>query len=215
VTVVPAKSPTPAPTALRADQEDAAAEVLAAAFFGDPLFQFLCPDEARRRRMLSPFHRRVVRLYRTAGRARAVEVDGEVLGVQLGTPPEGLPPPTGPYLRFFAANLLARPSHRPPLSRLLPGIRMLSFVERHHLPDPHWYGGVLGVAPTAQGRGVGRALLGDVFGDADAGGRPVYLETTAPDNVPLYEHFGFEVRDILEPPGDAPTVWTMLRPTAA
>ena len=112
---------------------------------------------------------------------------------------------------FVGANLLARPSRRPSLSRLLGGIRMLSFVERHHPSEPHWYVGVLGVAPAAQGRGVGRALLDDVFARSAADDRPVYLETTNPDNVALYEHFGFEIRERLEPPGGGPPVWTMLR----
>ncbi len=207
----PAPPSAPAVAALRAGQVDAAAELLAAAFFDDPLFRYLCPDEARRRRVLLHLQRTVIRLYATAGEARVIGEDDGPLGVLLRAAPGELTPPLGAFLRFLGANLLARPSVRPALPRVVGGIRMLAHVERHHLADPHWYVAVLGVAPAAQGRGVGRALLDDVFARAEADGVPVYLETTNPDNVPLYEHLGFETREELEPPGGGPPVWTMLR----
>ncbi|HKH05426.1 MAG TPA: GNAT family N-acetyltransferase [Acidimicrobiales bacterium] len=52
------------------------------------------------------------------------------------------------------------------------------------------------VAPSAQGTGVGRALLDAVGGWAAAAGRPAVTLTTFADvpwNRPLYEHLGFRV----------------------
>lgn len=59
--------------------------------------------------------------------------------------------------------------------------------------DPEFEVHTIGVAPSAQGRGVGRALLEAVLEHADAAGGPVFLEVRT-DNaaaIGLYESMGF------------------------
>jgi GNAT superfamily N-acetyltransferase len=71
-----------------------------------------------------------------------------------------------------------------------------SFAEEIHRQDirrPHWYLGVLGVEPALHGQGLGTALLEPRLQRADREGRPCYLETTQPANVPFYEGLGFRV----------------------
>jgi len=210
---MPERSATPVP--LRPEHASGAARVLADAFAGDPLFRFLCPSDARREAFLRHFQRTVVRLFLSAAEGRVVLDDGVVLGVALVAPPGRSNPPFLDRCRFFLANLLAPPGVRAPLRSFVAGLGLLDEVERHHYPQPHWYLGVLGVSPAAQGRGVGRALLDEVFRLGDADGLPVYLETTHAPNVPLYEHVGFEVLERIEPRKAGPTTWTMLRRPSA
>ena len=63
-------------------------------------------------------------------------------------------------------------------------------------PQPHYYLGVIGVAPDARGTGAGGALLQAFcrLSAADPRSSGVYLETGNPDNLPFYAHHGFEVR---------------------
>jgi hypothetical protein len=46
----------------------------------------------------------------------------------------------------------------------------------------------------------------------DEEGAAAYLESSNLDNVPLYEHFGFQVTGALDLPVGAPVINTMWRP---
>ena len=61
-----------------------------------------------------------------------------------------------------------------------------------HVRGSHLYLWVLGVHPDAQGRGIGRVLMEDVIGRAEAQRIPVYLETATEENVDMYLGFGFQ-----------------------
>jgi ribosomal protein S18 acetylase RimI-like enzyme len=79
--------------------------------------------------------------------------------------------------------------------------------------DPHFYLGVIGVDPAAQGRGAGRALL-DAFCDAsraEAKSAGVYLETGSPSSLAFYLRNGFEVRG--EGRLGTTSLWCLYRPT--
>ena len=60
-------------------------------------------------------------------------------------------------------------------------------------PMPHYYLFVLGVSPSAQGRGAGGFLLKSMLERIDREKMPAYLETQKESNVGLYRRFGFEV----------------------
>ncbi|MCF3118097.1 GNAT family N-acetyltransferase [Streptomyces arenae] len=81
-----------------------------------------------------------------------------------------------------------------------------------HTPqEPHWSLALIGADPAAQGQGHGSALLRSGLAQADAAGLPVYLESSKPSNIPVYEHFGFAVREEMRLPGEGPVLWTMWR----
>lgn len=77
--------------------------------------------------------------------------------------------------------------------------------------DPVWHLATVGVAPDAQGQGLGRAVLEPGLEAARDQGRAAYLETSSPGNVTFYERLGFEVSGRVRLPDDGPTVWAMLR----
>jgi len=84
-------------------------------------------------------------------------------------------------------------------------------VHREVAPDPHYYLLTLGVAPEAQGRGAGGRLVRTMIERAKAEGKPVYLETQRPENVPIYERLGFRVASETEIPNIGLRNWAMLR----
>ena len=85
-------------------------------------------------------------------------------------------------------------------------------MDAHHPTDRrHAYLWFLGVAPAAQGRGVGSALLRAANARLDAEGLPAYLETGTTRNVALYERHGFKVISEHKARADAPNMWSMWR----
>lgn len=66
-----------------------------------------------------------------------------------------------------------------------------------HQPDEdHYYLGVIGVHPSLQGKGAGKALL-DAFcepSQSDPKSRGVYLDTANPESLQFYYRNGFELR---------------------
>ena len=88
---------------------------------------------------------------------------------------------------------------------------------RRHRTDPDGHSVLHGLRPKAhQGRGLGGQLLRRLSARADAAALPVYLETDDPNNVPLYERFGYRVLTA-EAPASLPTVtmWRMQREAAS
>ncbi len=69
-----------------------------------------------------------------------------------------------------------------------------------HPHEPHAHLVFLGVAPRAQGRGVGSAILKHTLALLDAAGTPALLEATTERNVALYQRHGFDIVDNLHLP---------------
>mmetsp|Transcript_21553 Transcript_21553/g.38428 ORF Transcript_21553/g.38428 Transcript_21553/m.38428 type:complete len:280 (-) Transcript_21553:278-1117(-) len=62
----------------------------------------------------------------------------------------------------------------------------------------HFYVWIMATAPTAQGRGCCRALLGVVEWLAGREGVPAHLETLGDRNVAVYSHLGYAVKGTYE-----------------
>jgi len=65
-------------------------------------------------------------------------------------------------------------------------------VRTHPREQSHWYLAVIGVDPSRKGRGVGAALPRSRPARCDKEGIAADLESSNPENVPLYEHLGFQ-----------------------
>jgi len=83
-------------------------------------------------------------------------------------------------------------------------------MEEWRPKEPHWYLPFIGVDPTAQNRGIGRALMSYGVSRCVQQGQSVYLESTNPRNISLYERHGFEVMGEIRV-GKAPLITPMLR----
>ena len=71
-------------------------------------------------------------------------------------------------------------------------VALTEVMEERHPPRSHHYLWFLAVHPSAQGQGLGGALLRDRLAWCDQHCQPAYLEATSPRNRGLYERHGFE-----------------------
>jgi len=181
---------------------DAVGRIGAAAFHDDPVGRWLVPDEDRRRRLFPAVFRRYF---------EAFAPHGETYVNDAGTG-AALWQPAGVDL-FATADEGARWSSAvgaivgPDAGRWA----LLEEVFEAHTPaEPHMHLQILAVVPQAQGRGIGSALMSEVFERADREGTAAYLEATSHRNRALYERHGFEYRGPIAIPG-GPTLHAMWR----
>jgi len=59
-----------------------------------------------------------------------------------------------------------------------------------HLIFYLWF---IGVNPESQHQGIGSALLKDIIAESNVAKRPIYLETSMPENLKFYNKFGFNI----------------------
>ncbi len=181
----------------------ALSDVLQAAFFDDPLWGWLTPDERTR-------SRRLAGLFSTFLRAHffprgSVWTTTDRAGAALWAPPgESSISPLRLTLYLPAvARAFGRHSVR--------ALRALDHTERLHPKEPFWYLGFLGTTPARQGQGVGSAVLAPVLERCDTEQLPAYLESSKESNIPFYRRHGFEVIGETRLPVDGPPVWRMWR----
>lgn len=174
---------------------DAIAETLARAFEDDRAWGWAF--EPREREGGAAAERKLAAL-RTVFRFCAVaalgygwvRVTAGVEAVALWIPPGEPEMPPAEAKRFPA---VIRDACGPETGERL--LRVMEGFDRDHPSEPpHYFLDVLGTHPNYAGHGYGLGLLAANLAEIDAaGGVPVYLETSKPHNVGLYERFGFEV----------------------
>jgi ribosomal protein S18 acetylase RimI-like enzyme len=199
----PSRSPSHPPIR-KATRDDvpSLALALARAYYQDPVWSFLLPDEARRelalRRYFTIELRDVVLPHDTAWTTE------RAIGALLSLPPGHwrLSPLTmarrGPaFLRAFGSDL--------PRSLLA-----LTLLERVHPRVPHYFLAYAGIPPEWQSKGLGSALVSPLLERSDAERSPVYLEATSERAVAFYQRHGFAVTDELRLK-NGPPLWLMWR----
>ncbi len=93
------------------------------------------------------------------------------------------------------------------------GLRVAEAMFAHHpRPQSHWYLRYVGVAPTAQGKGWGGAIIRAGIARAAEQGCGVLLETATESNVAIYARLGFEIAKEWSVPDGGPEFWTMIHP---
>lgn len=175
---------------------------LTAAFHDDPVFGWLLPDRAIRSTRLRKFFDIVVDILLVHDDTWTTS-DG-VTGAALWVP-YGSAPMSGERGERFAEECAAICD--PYADRVL---ELLAAMDERHPHEPHEYLWFAGVVPTAQGRGIGSALMAPVLERADRAGRPAYLEATSPRSKALYERRGFQASEPFSV-ADGPPLWPMWR----
>ena len=176
-------------------------DVLARAFWDDPVISWLLPKEESRYARARLFFRTDLGYISRSGK---VLTTPDLAGAALWLPPNKWKMPTKDFVRT-APNFL-----RAFRTSIPNGLRFNMLIEEIHPRAPHWYLAVLGTDPLRQGRGVGGALIGNITDRADRDEVGCYLESSKPGNVPYYERFGFEVTGEHTVEG-SPPIWGMWR----
>lgn len=79
-------------------------------------------------------------------------------------------------------------------------VRYMAPLAARVVPRDSWYLSIIGILPSAQGRGLGATLLAGTLAEASRANVTCYLETFTPRNLKFYERVGFRrVADHLEP----------------
>lgn len=186
--------------------------VLAAAFYDDPPFVWLLPDEASRPARLRRFFGALLRAEVQGLETVDAAVDarsGRIVGAAVWFAPGRYPPSALRQVR-------AAPGYVRALGRRSgPATELVAAMNRVHPRLPYWYLHMIGVDPARQGQGAGSALLRSRLEHVDQAGAAAFLESSKWKNVPLYERFGFRSQDVPPLPAGAPPMIPMSRPARA
>jgi GNAT superfamily N-acetyltransferase len=193
--------------ALDASQLNAAGDLLARAFYDDPLSAYLFPDEVKRLEQLRWLYRGSTRYAHRYGDTYATR---ELEGVSLWLPPAR---PYPHQLGMIRVGLGLAPLRFGLgwLRRSVNAMNQLAAAHKRDVGPRHWYLFLLGVDPSWQRQGIGARLIEPVLTKAAADGVTCYLDTTNERNVPFYRRHGFEVVTAGQVPDGGPRFWTMTK----
>jgi ribosomal protein S18 acetylase RimI-like enzyme len=179
------------------------AAMLARAFMDDPIAEWSCRPDSLRLSVLERFY---------TIRTRQLLVDEEIWVNAERTSAALWAPPKRWKLTPLQDAKLSRTLLHPRLLPRAPLIvtGLLGLERKHPVAPPHWYLAFLGTDPSAQGQGLGSALLRPVLEQCDADGVPAYLESSKERNIDFYARHGFRVTQELRLPR-GPRVWPMWR----
>ena len=178
---------------LGASHAHAAPLVLASAFLDDPVLgRHLFRQDAFKASGAALFFAHLLHAqgFAAAGVSHVHEgAGGAVQGCALWQAPgapQGLPLPAMLRMLLIAPSVFG-------FGGVLRALRTGAAVDAAHPHTRHYYLAFLGVLPSAQGKGIGAALLRPVLARADAEGVPCYLENSNAANLPFYSRAGFRV----------------------
>jgi GNAT superfamily N-acetyltransferase len=184
----------------RPDDFKPLAEMLARAFYDDPVTSWFYPDASRRMKHARRFF--AIRQRQLAGQ-RLIYTTPERSGAALWAGP-------GRWREDLRESLMLLPMLPVLLPRIVRSTHAVREIERRHPVQPHYYLSVLGTEPQQQGGGIGSALLGPVLRRCDSDGVGAYLESSKESNVDFYARHGFAVTERIELP-EGPPLWLMWR----
>lgn len=188
---------------------EAAAQVIAQSFMQDPLISFVLPFKATRQKTLLKFFR--------AYGEMSIKNDR---GFGVGDPLQGIAYWKFPEQKSMSISVRSLGNFLPLLFTLYPigtfrAKKITEQIDRlhaKHASEPHFYLDNLGVAPSAQGRGLSSKLIRPFLTMADEQKVIAYTDTVTKSNVPFYEHFGFECVETSEIANTGITVYALRRP---
>lgn len=192
-----------AKTCRRANAADKSAVVstLSDAFFNEPAFSFILPDDAARKRALEKAFRIIVDEDRKIGSimmtsgaeaATAWRTPGLVRDSQWDAIRTGLPDLLAFGTAIGRASLVAK-------------------LIKSNLPvGEYWYLHYAGCHSSHRSKGFGGAAIRAGLEQADAARCKAYLETADENNIPIYRALGFHIVHSWQVP-DGPQFWGMMR----
>jgi GNAT superfamily N-acetyltransferase len=185
-------------------EREIAAEALALAFFEDPAWRHLLPEDATRGERLLAFFESEIAHH--VPEYREVWITDDGAGAAIWAQP-------GRWQVPLLHTLKQAPQVRQVFGRRLPLAlwTLLRIESRHPRAPDHWYLQYIGVEPRRQGRGLGGALLAPILEQCDRRGTPAHLEASCERNRALYERNGFGLIETYGMPAGGPPLRRMWR----
>lgn len=178
------------------DELDDVAEALADAFVDDPVQRWLFDGADDYRASLGRFFRFFVDEYAALGHVYVPKGAAPSGAAMWAAPGLGILHDETRLTQFFELMQAEVPDD--PGSRLME----LARADEYRPDEPHFYLGILGVPPVAQGSGLGAELVAPVLAMCDRAEIPAHLESSNPRNIGFYERLGFEAVDEYRCGGD-------------
>lgn len=178
-------------TTATSSDADTIVSALADAFAQDPLITYLFREHPNGVRAgATAFFSILLRArIALAMPASVLRQDSKILGATMGydTARPNWPAPLAEEWRHLEASV-------PHLTTRLAAYEAI--CDAHQPSEPHYYLGVIGVHPSLQGKGAGKALLDHYCAQsqADPNSHGVYLDTASPSSLQFYYRNGFELR---------------------
>jgi len=196
---------------LKKSHVKAAGEMLARAFQDHPLFAYFVPNTLQRQRKSPYIFEALLRYNVSYGEVYATSPNLEGVAGWLHSEKAQITP--WRIIRAMDPVILFNYSKvgKEILSRTTSYDNYVSSKHKSHAPFRHWYLSFLGVDPMFQGKGYASRLLRPMLTRIDQEHLPCYLETQNEKNLPIYQHYGFEVVDESTIPNTEVTNWSMLR----
>lgn len=179
-----------------------AADMLAKAFFSDPMYEFILPDSAERQRALPVIFRGMLSVLVSSGGVYATSENLE--GVVCVSGLDNSRGRLGQLSGIFGA--LGMPFRVMRRVAVLPMMRragaMRRGVSEYRRIKERLEGGVyidlIAVAEEHRGRGLMSLMMRPVLLEAAQAGKSCALDTESEGNIPIYEHFGFHLIKTIE-----------------
>jgi GNAT superfamily N-acetyltransferase len=185
------------------------ARVLAESFSEDPLVSFILPNGKTRVKTVAKFFRAMGRLNIRAGSAFGAgdPLEGVAIWIFPNQPEASATPKD---LLTFLPLLFS--SYTIGAINARPIFRQIEANRKKHANEPHFYLDNLGALASARGKGLSSKLIRPFLQMADEQKIIAYTDTVTAANVPLYQHFGFELveENLIEDTGI--TTYALKRP---
>jgi ribosomal protein S18 acetylase RimI-like enzyme len=162
------------------------ARMLARAFHEDPVAAWACRPDGVRPRVLERLFGLRLRDIHPRGE---IWTDDDLQSVAAWNAPDQWH--TTPRQDMAYATSLLHPRLLLRMPMVITG--MLGAQKLHPAEPPHWYLAILGTDPSAQGRGLGSAMMQPVLEGCDRDGVGAYLESSKEQNLAYYARHGFRV----------------------
>jgi len=176
---------------LSRSERSRAGDVLGRAFYDNPQWVGLLPDDDQRRKRLPMMFVGASKMTAAAGGFPERTAGFEAIALWL---------PPGRDIGFLAMLRSSLTSARWMLTPPMVNVRRMTRVlmqfdkkKKELMKEPHWYLMALGVDPDHQGEGHGSTLVRAGIEKADRDGKAVYVETETEENLGFYQWLGFEV----------------------
>ncbi len=192
------------------DKKDAkrASNMCARAFFEEPFYQVVFPDEKTRfKKLLNFFHFRI-KYGLNYGKVYTSSDKIENIAIWLPTEKPGMP-----FSRMLRCGVLfsVLTMGASSVQRLMDIEKYIAAMHSKTITEFHWHLSPIAVDPPVQGQGKGSQLMKPMFEKFDKEKTCCFIETQTLENVEIYEHLGFKTIHITEIPKIDMTNWSMLR----